>query len=120
MGAKARPLKLLALAVASALLHAGPVPGSPTGNPGSGEDGADAEESAREAQLEAATREELRRQEELLRQLDARAAEAALPDVSLGRPADPRAPPLPPRERELPLDIFDERRVHAPAGPEAE
>ena len=109
---------LLALGLSAALLPAPSALGSPSGGVVSAATGLDPAESAREARLKAATSEELRRQEALLRQLDARATRSGPPDVSLDRPADPRAAPRVPGDRDLPLDIFDERQVRAPAGAE--
>jgi antitoxin component YwqK of YwqJK toxin-antitoxin module len=75
-------------------------------------------EIARQDSLEAEIEAELRRQEELLRQIErddalrteAEAAEEETDDETLVARADPRAAPAAPKERDLPLSIFDEEQ----------
>jgi len=75
-------------------------------------------EISRQDSLEAEIEAELRRQEELLEQIErdeafrneGAATEAKIDDETLVARADPRAAPVAPEERDLPLSIFDEER----------
>jgi hypothetical protein len=96
--------------------------GAPAAPPGAAPDLE--QEGARGEILEQQIEAEVRRQQELLRQIDdaeARAAvEPALPGGAAGPEdpalADPRLAPPTPVERELPLAIFDAERAVVPAG----
>ncbi len=94
-------------------------PRAPGASPAAGP-GPDLEqESARGQVLEQQIEAEIRRQQELLQQIDraeAQGAEAprAAPEAPTG--ADPRVAPAAPVERELPLAIFDVERAVVPAG----
>ncbi len=72
-------------------------------------------ERARAEELRARTAEELARQRALLEKLDERRASSVLEVASappgLGERADPRSAPRAPVERELPVEMFDERRL---------
>ena len=75
-------------------------------------------EIARQDSLEAEIEAELQRQEELLRQIErdealateAKTVEEKTDDETLVARADPRAAPAAPKERDLPLSIFDEEQ----------
>jgi hypothetical protein len=80
------------------------------------------EEIERGEALELEIQEELRRQEELLERIDAEtppprsASEPALSDRSLSERADPRVAPTAPKDRDLPMAIFEKQRVTIPEG----
>jgi hypothetical protein len=80
-------------------------------------------ESERGDALESQIEEELRRQETLLREIDTEegASEAAAPKSqaevpSLSERADPRAAPAAPVDRDLPMAIFDKKKIRVPKG----
>jgi hypothetical protein len=113
------------LLIYSAITGEVPLQGGGSSQPGRSE--ADREEElerqiesqiARQDSLEAEIEAELRRQEELLQQIEqdealraeGTAAEASVDDQTLVARADPRAAPVAPKERDLPLSIFEEER----------
>ncbi|MEN8182012.1 MAG: hypothetical protein ABFS46_05695, partial [Myxococcota bacterium] len=80
-------------------------------------------EMARQDALESQIQDELRRQEELLRQLDREDAQRAASvaatgpgDEDLSEQADPRAAPAAPRDRDVPLIVFEEDTVEVKKG----
>jgi hypothetical protein len=80
-------------------------------------------EAARGDALESEIEAELRRQEQLMQQIDGGASDTALresverpDDDSLAERADPRVAPRAPRERALPLAIFERDTATIPAG----
>jgi hypothetical protein len=108
----ARPARLLL-----PLLVAASLAGSALAEPGS-----IADEAARGDALESEIEAELRRQEELMQQIDGpgsavvRGSPERPDDASLAERADPRVAPRAPRERALPLAIFDRDTATLPAG----
>ena len=83
------------------------------------------EEVGRQDTLESAIEEELRRQEELLKDIDRREAEREIAAAEAGTgtagsrravQADPRVAPAAPAERELPASIYDESYKTVAAG----
>ncbi len=92
-------------------------------------------EAVRAAELEAEIADELAKQEDVSDRAEPEqpskpskppasgsgAADAAAPDAAAAEPpasdpSDPRVAPSPPQEREIPLSLFDSRRVSIPAG----
>jgi hypothetical protein len=83
-------------------------------------------EAQREGVLEREIDEELRRQEELLAAIESeeaaleaeRAAQGQMTgdEQSLSERADPRVAPAAPKDRDLPLTIFEKRKISVPAG----
>lgn len=83
-------------------------------------------EAGREGALDREIDEELRRQEELLAAIESEEAAleaertarepVAVSDTSLSERADPRVAPAAPVDRDLPLSIFEKRKITVPAG----
>jgi hypothetical protein len=92
----------------------------PAAAPAAGQEPDLEQEGARGEILEQQIEAEIRRQQELLQQIDqAEAQGVALPEAPEPEPdalADPRVAPSAPVERELPLAIFDAERAVVPAG----
>ena len=113
------------LLIYSAITGEVPLQGSGSSRPGRSESQREEEleeqiesEIARQDSLEAEIEAELRRQEELLRQIERdevltaeeEAAQEETDDETLVARADPRAAPVAPKERDLPISIFDEEQ----------
>ena len=74
-------------------------------------------EAERGEVLENQIEEELRRQEELLEQIESgESAQAKAGDEDLAERADPRTAPEAPKDRELPMAIFEKEKITIPAG----
>jgi hypothetical protein len=118
MAESAAPLARLLLLVAGLVL----LPGAALAEPGSIADDGVTQEAARGDALESEIEAELRRQEELMNQVDRGAApvvrgtEDRPDDDALAERADPRTAPRVPRDRDLPLAIFERETVTLPPG----
>jgi hypothetical protein len=107
---------LMAIGLAVSPLAAGADPGSIADDP------ALAREAERGMELESEIEAELRRQEELMQRMEAEAQDSTRQgaerpsDESLAERADPRTAPRAPKERDLPLAIFDRETETIPRG----
>jgi hypothetical protein len=72
-------------------------------------------EAQRGEELEGQIEEELRRQEELLQQIETGETQSEPGDENLAERADPRTAPEAPKDRELPMAIFEKQKVTIPA-----